>query len=65
MLKHHAVQLKAWEAGLWGAGAPRNQILAAWGHRANIVLADGVEYGGYVNAVVALNAKPWTDGYGP
>ncbi len=55
--KHHAVQLAAWEAGLWGANTPRNQILAAWGHRANIVLADGVEYGGYVTAVVALNAK--------
>jgi len=27
------------------------------GHKANIVLADGVEYGGYVNGVVALNAK--------
>ena len=56
--RHHAVQLEAWEARLWGANSPRNQILAAWGHRANIVLADGVEYGGgYVNAVVVLNAK--------
>ncbi len=55
--KHHAMQLEAWEAGLWDAKAPRNRILAAWGHRANIVLANGVEYGGYVPAVVALNAK--------
>ncbi len=51
------MQLEAREAGVWGANAPRNRILAAWGHRANIVLADGVEYGGYVNAVIALNAK--------
>ncbi len=51
------MQLEAWEAGLWDAKAPRNRILAAWGHRANIVLANGVEYGGYVPAVVALNAK--------
>jgi len=24
----------------------KNQILAVWGHRANVVLADGIEYGG-------------------
>jgi hypothetical protein len=33
------------------------QILAVRGDRANIVLADGVEYGGYVLAVIVLNAK--------
>jgi hypothetical protein len=51
------VQLEAWKAELWGAQAPRNQTLTAWGHRANVVLADDVEYGGYVDAVIALNAK--------
>lgn len=53
--------LPAWEAGLFGASATcavsRNQILTAWDHRANVVLADGVEYGGYIAAVIALNAK--------
>jgi len=28
-----------------------------YSHRANVVIANGVEYGGYVDAVVALNAK--------
>ena len=54
--------LPAWEAGLWapvGTGAlSRRQILATWGRRANVVLADGVEYGGYVAAAVEANADP-------
>jgi hypothetical protein len=53
--------LPPWEAGLWdpsGAGAvSRNQILVTWGHKANVVLADGVENRGYVAAVIGLNAK--------
>lgn len=49
--------LPAWEATLWDASAPRNKILAAWGHRTNIVLADGVEYGGFIQAVIGLNAR--------
>lgn len=52
--------LPPWEAGLWdpsGAGAvSRNQILVTWGHRANVVLADGVENHGYVAAVIGSNA---------
>jgi len=51
--------LPAWEEGLWGqaSGAhTRDAILAEWGHRANVVLADGVENDGYVAAVVRLNA---------
>jgi len=53
--------LPPWEAGLWdpaGTGAmSTSQILATWGHRANVVLADGIEHGTYVPAVIALNAK--------
>jgi hypothetical protein len=51
--------LPPWEAGLWApstGAVSRNQILVAWGHRANVVLADGVEYRGYVAAVIGLNA---------
>jgi hypothetical protein len=51
-----ASHLAAWEANLWEGTAPRNRVLAAWGHRANVVLADGVQYGGFVEAVVGLNA---------
>jgi hypothetical protein len=54
---HPAKTLPAWEAALWDASAPRNKILAAWGHRANVVLADGVEYGGFIRAVIGLNAR--------
>jgi len=54
---HHTRQLAAWEAHLWSANAPRDGILAVWDHRANVVLADGVEYGGFIEAVVGLNAK--------
>jgi hypothetical protein len=49
--------LAAWEANLWTGTVPRNLALAAWGHRANIVLADGVEYGGFIQAVIGLNAR--------
>ena len=53
--------LPPWEAGLWNPSGPgalsRNQILLTWGHRANVVLADGVENNGYVPAVIGLNAK--------
>jgi hypothetical protein len=55
--KHHTRDLPAWEAELWSGNAPRIRILAAWGHRANIVLTDGVEYGRFIEAVIALNAK--------
>jgi hypothetical protein len=54
------VLLKPWEQSLWQpdqAGAiGRNRIVASWGSRANMVLADGVEYRGFVPAVIALNA---------
>lgn len=49
--------LPAWEAALWGQGAPRDGILHGWGHRLNIVLADGVEHGDYIGAVIDLNSK--------
>lgn len=53
--------LPAWEAGLWNPTAPGAlsfaQILAGWGHRANVVLADGVEDAGFIPAVIGLNAR--------
>jgi hypothetical protein len=48
--------LPAWELGLWTASFNRNDVLAQWGHRLNVVVSDGVQYGGYVPAVVAQNA---------
>jgi hypothetical protein len=52
--------LPPWEEGLWAPSIPRassrNEIVARWGHRANVVLADGVEYDGFIPSVIALNA---------
>jgi hypothetical protein len=48
--------LPAWELGLWTASYNRNDVLAQWGHRLNVVVSDGVQYGGYVPAVVEQNA---------
>jgi hypothetical protein len=46
---------------LWSPTAPGalsfTKILAGWGHRANVVLADGVEDAGYISAVIGLNAR--------
>jgi hypothetical protein len=47
--------LPAWEAQLW-APSGRNRIVAGWAHRVNVVLADGVENGGFIAAVISLNA---------
>jgi hypothetical protein len=53
--------LPPWEEGLWAPSSPRassrNEIVARWGHRANVVIADGVEYNGFVPSVIALNAR--------
>jgi hypothetical protein len=46
----------AWEQGLWTAPYDRNDVLARWGAKLNVVVSDGVEYGGYVPAVVEQNA---------
>ena len=46
----------AWEVGLWDAPYGRNQVVAGWGRRLNVVVTDGVQYGGFVDAVVAQNA---------
>ena len=54
---HHTRLLSAWEARLWSGNAPRDGILAVWGHRANVVLADGVEYGRFIEVVIGLNAR--------
>ncbi len=48
--------LPAWELGLWTASYNRNDVLAQWGQRLNVVVSDGVQYGGYVPAVVEQNA---------
>jgi hypothetical protein len=48
--------LRPWEVGLWSSDFNRNDVLAEWGHRLNVVVSDGVEYGGYVPAVVEQNA---------
>jgi hypothetical protein len=48
--------LPAWELGLWAAPYNRNDVLAQWGHRLNVVVSDGVQYRGYVPAVVEQNA---------
>lgn len=48
--------LPAWELGLWTASFNRNDVLASWGHQLNVVVSDGVQYGGYVPAVVEQNA---------
>ena len=45
-----------WEVGLWSSSFDRNDVIAAWGRRLNVVVTDGVEYGGYVPAVVEQNA---------
>lgn len=50
-----AGQPKAWEAGLWYSAAGRNGIVAQLGHRANVVVSDAVEYGGFVPAVIERN----------
>jgi hypothetical protein len=51
-----ATSPRPWEIGLWSAGFDRNDVLAEWGSRLNVVVSDGVEYGGYVPAVVEQNA---------
>jgi len=50
---HPTKTLPAWEAKLWSTTASRNRILVAWGHRAKVVLTDGVEY----NSFIGLNAR--------
>jgi hypothetical protein len=45
----------AWNSGLW-TGAYQ-QILAHWGHSTNVVLADGVDQGGFVPQVIERNGR--------
>jgi hypothetical protein len=49
---------QAWELGLWTGPYDRNDVLAQWGHKLNVVVTDGVQYGDFVPAVVAQNAAP-------
>lgn len=51
-----SASLPAWELGLWTASYNRNDVLSQWGRRLNVVVSDGVQYGGYVPAVVEQNA---------
>ena len=46
---------EAWMAGLWNGAYP--QILTTWGSRTNVVLADGVDLGGFVPAVIERNGR--------
>jgi hypothetical protein len=45
----------AWAAGL--QGGQYEQILARWGNATNVVLADGVQLGGFTQAVIDLNGR--------
>jgi len=55
--------LAPWEESLWDPSAhgitalSRNEVAGGWGHRAGVILADGVENDGFAAAVIALNAK--------
>jgi hypothetical protein len=44
----------AWMTGLWEGAYAR--ILSAWGNRTNVVLADGVEHGGFLTQVIERNS---------
>jgi hypothetical protein len=46
---------KAWMSGLWSGGY--QQILSAWGRSTNVVLADGVDHGGFTEAVIEQNGR--------
>lgn len=45
----------AWVSGLQGGAYQR--ILSRWGSATNVVLADGVELGGFTQAVIELNGR--------
>jgi hypothetical protein len=45
----------AWAAGL--QDGEYEQILARWGSATNVVLADGVELGGFTLAVIEQNGR--------
>jgi len=45
----------AWMSGLWDGAYGR--ILSRWGHATNVVLADGIDLGGFVGPVIAQNGR--------
>jgi len=45
----------AWMSGLWGGAY--GQILTKWGHATNVVLADGIDLGGFVTPVIEQNGR--------
>jgi len=45
----------AWMSGLWGGAY--GQILSRWGHATNVVLADGIDLGGFVQPVIEQNGR--------
>jgi hypothetical protein len=46
---------RAWMSGLWNG--TYGQILSHWGSATNVVLADGVDLGGFVPPVIARNGR--------
>ena len=46
---------RAWMSGLWSGAY--GEILAEWGAATNVVLADGVDLGGFVPPVIQLNGR--------
>jgi hypothetical protein len=46
---------RAWMSGLWTGAF--GQILSGWGNSTNVVLADGVDHGGFVPAVIERNGR--------
>ena len=49
--------LAPWGSGVWTGNDDGAAIVATWGHRTNVVLADGVQNGGFVPSVIAANAQ--------
>ena len=45
----------AWMSGLWNGAY--GQILTTWGDKTNVVLADGVELGGFVPQIIERNGR--------
>jgi len=45
----------AWMSGLWNGAY--GQILASWGKNTNVVLADGVELGGFIPRMIERNGR--------
>lgn len=51
----HAGAFPAMGSGLWSG--QYQQILSDWGHASNVVIADGVDQGGFTASVIARNSR--------